>query len=245
MIETTVDLRTPDGVMTTHTFHPGGGKRYPAVICFMDGVGIRETLFVMARRLASHGYYVALPNLFHRAGAYAPFDGAAVFTDPVERERVRALVSSVTPARVTLDTAAVLDLLGRDLAADARKIGTVGYCMGGGPALSAAGRFPDRIAAAASYHGGRLATDAPDSPHVVAAGARCPLYIGYAENDASFPEEQRQRLESALTSARVSFQMELYHAGHGFAVPDLPAYNQTAAERHWQTLLALFEETLG
>src|SRR6266478_1727673 len=104
MIETTVDLRTPDGVMTTHTFHAGGGKRYPSVIFFMDGVGIRETLFVMARRLASQGYYVALPNLFYRAGAYEPFNGATVFADPVERARVMALVSSVTPARVTVDT---------------------------------------------------------------------------------------------------------------------------------------------
>ena len=245
MIETTIDVPTPDGVMATRTFHPGGGKRHPAVIFFMDGVGVRETLFVMARRLASRGYFVALPNLFHRAGPFRPFTGATVFTDPVERERVKALIADVTPPRVAMDTAAVLELLDREPAADARRIGTVGYCMGGGPALAAAGRFPDRLAAAASYHGGRLATDHAESPHVMAARARCPLYIGYAENDASFPEEQRQRLETALTSAGVRFTMELYQAAHGFAVPDLPAFNQAAADRHWETMLALFGEALG
>jgi carboxymethylenebutenolidase len=245
MIENTIDLPTPDGVMATRTFQPGGGKRHPAVIFFMDGVGIRETLLVMARRLASHGYFVALPNLFHRAGPFRPFHGATVFTDPAERERVKALIADVTPPRVAVDTAAVLELLAREPAANAAKIGTVGSCMGGGPALSAAGRFPDRIVAAASYHGGRLATDHPDSPHVVAARARGRLYIAYAENDASFPEDQRQRLEGALTSAGARFTMELYHAAHGFAVPDLPAYNRAAADRHWETLLALFGETLG
>lgn len=245
MIENTIDLPTPDGVMATRTFQPGGGKRYPAVIFFMDGVGVRETLLVMARRLASHGYFVALPNLFHRAGSFRPFNGATVFTDPAERERVKALIADVTPPRVAVDTAAVLELLDREPAADAAKIGTVGYCMGGGPALAAAGRFPDRIAAAASYHGGRLATDHAESPHVAAARARGRVYIGYAENDPSFPEEQRHRIETALTSARVRFAMELYHAAHGFAVPDLPAYNQPAADRHWLTLLELLGETLG
>ena len=244
MIETTIDLATPDGVMATRTLDPGGG-RHPAVIFFMDGVGIRETLFVMARRLASHGYFVALPDLYHRAGGYAPFTGATVFKDPAERERVKALIAEVTPPRVAVDTRAVLDWLDRAPAADAARIGAVGYCMGGGPALSAAGRFPDRVAVAASYHGGRLATDHPESPHVVAARARGRIYIGYAENDASFPEEQRQRLETGLTSAGARFTMELYQAAHGFAVPDLPAYNQAAADRHWETLFALLGEALG
>ena len=126
MTETTVDLPTPDGVLATRTFFPGGGNRYPAVIFFMDGVGIRETLLVMARQLASRGYYVALPNLFHRAGSFRPFHGATVFTDPAERERVKALIAEVTPPHVAVDTAAVLELLDREPAADARKIGAVG-----------------------------------------------------------------------------------------------------------------------
>ncbi len=231
--------------MATRTVHPGPGKAYPAVIVFMDGVGIRDTLIEMARRLASHGYYVALPNLFYRAGAYAPFDGATVFSNAAERERVRGLMKEVTPARVMSDTSAVLELLEDEAAADARKLGTVGYCMGGGPALSAAGRFPDRILAAASYHGGNLATDAPDSPHVLASRARGRLYIGYAENDPTFPDAQRQRLETALTNGGVSYTIEPYKAAHGFAVPDLPAYNQDAADRHWRTVLELFRGALA
>src|SRR6267154_6867664 len=100
MIETTVELQTPDGVMATRTFHPAPGEPYPAVIFFMDGVGVRDALIEMARRIASHGYYVALPNLFYRSGAYAPFDGASVFSNPAERERLMVLVKEIRPARL-------------------------------------------------------------------------------------------------------------------------------------------------
>jgi carboxymethylenebutenolidase len=155
------------------------------------------------------------------------------------------LVKEATPARVMSDTSAVLALLRGEVAVDTQKVGTVGYCMGGGPAIRAAGAFPDRVFAAASYHGGHLATDAPDSPHVLASKARGRLYIGYAENDSSFPEAQRERLEAALTNAHVVHSMELYKAAHGFAVPDLPVYNREAADRHWQTMLALFRESLA
>jgi carboxymethylenebutenolidase len=210
----------------------------------MDGVGIRDALVTMARHIASNGYYVALPNLFYRSGAYAPFDGASAFSNAAERERLKGLIKEITPARVMSDTSVVLDLFKDDAATRAGKVGTVGYCMGGGPAIRAAGQFPDRVFAAASYHGGNLATDAPDSPHILASKARARLYIGYAENDSSFPEMQRQRLETALTNGRVPYTMELYKAAHGFAVPDLPAYNKEAAAKHWQTMLGLFRESL-
>jgi carboxymethylenebutenolidase len=117
--------------------------------------------------------------------------------------------------------------------------------MGGGYALRAAGTFADRVVAAASYHGGHLATDAPDSPHVVAAKAAGRLYIGYAEHDHSFPEAQRATLEAALTAAGVRYAIELYHAAHGFAVPDHLVYDEQAAARHWVTLLALFRDATG
>ena len=231
--------------MTTRTFHPGRDKQYPAVIVFMDGVGVRETLAELARRIASHGHFVALPDLFYRSGPYAPFDGATVFSDPAERARVMGLVKEVTPARTMSDAAILLDHLKATPAAETSRIGTVGYCMGGGAAISAAGVFPDRVVAAAAYHAGRLATDAPDSPHILASKARGRIYIGYAENDASFPEAMRQRLEAAFTEAHVPHTMELYHAAHGFAMRDLPAYDEDAANRHWDTLLSLFGETLG
>jgi carboxymethylenebutenolidase len=230
--------------MATRTFHPGQGKQYAAVIFFMDGLGVRDALIDMARRIASDGYYVALPNLFYRSGAYLPFSGASVFGNPAERERLMVLIKEVTPARVMSDTAALLGQLKADAAVDTRRVGTVGYCMGGGPAISAAGNFPEHVLAAASYHGGHLATEAPDSPHILASMARGRLYIGYAENDNSFPESQRQRLETALTKARVSHSMELYKAAHGFAVPDLPVYNKDAADKHWEWMLELFRESL-
>jgi carboxymethylenebutenolidase len=245
MTEITVDVRTPDGVMATRTLHPGQGKQYPAVIFFMDGLGVRDALIEMARRIASNGYYVALPNLFYRSGAYPPFSGASVFGDPAERERLMVLIKEITPARVISDTAALLGQLMADAAVDTRRVGTVGYCMGGGPAISAAGNFPEHVLAAASYHGGHLATAAPDSPHILASKARGRLYIGYAENDNSFPESQRQQLETALTEAHVPHSMELYKAAHGFAVPDLPVYNKEAADKHWDTMLGLFRESLG
>lgn len=245
MVEGTVELQTPDGVMPTRTFHPGGGKRYPAVIVFMDGVGIRPTLIDMARRIASNGYYVALPDLFYRSGPQAPFDGATVFGDPAERARLMGLIKEVTPTRAMSDASVVLAHLDQDPAADAGTVGTVGYCMGGGAAISAAGQFPDRVLAAASYHGGRLATDEPDSPHVLTARARGRVYIGYAENDNSFPEAQRQRLEAALERGGVSYTMELYRAAHGFSMSDLPVYSREAADRHWETMLGLFGQTLA
>jgi len=244
MTESTIDLPTADGAMATRTFVPEGGPPFPVVLFYMDGLGVREALVGMARRIAAEGYAVVLPNLFHRSGPYAPFHGPTAFGDAAERERLLALIKEVTPARALADTAAVMDWIGAQPAFARAKVGTVGYCMGGGPALAAAGAFPDRVAAAASYHGGRLATEAPDSPHVLAARAKGRLYIGYAENDASFPEGQRQRLEEALRTAGVTYTMELYHAAHGFAVPDLPPYDREAAERHWRTLLDLFAATL-
>jgi carboxymethylenebutenolidase len=187
--------------MTTRTFHPGPGKRWPIVIFFMDGIGIRDTLVDMARRIAHAGYYVALPNLFYRSGPYEPFNGASVFSNPAERERVMSLIKEVTTTRAMADASSVLDALRGNAAADTHRIGTVGYCMGGGLALAAAGTFQDEVKAAASYHGGRLATDAPDSPHLIASRARGQLYIGYAENDQSFPDAQRELLEHTLTRA--------------------------------------------
>jgi carboxymethylenebutenolidase len=244
-MEAVIDVKTPDGVMATHTFRPETGTRFSAVILFQDGVGVRDALIQMARRMASNGYFVALPNLFYRSGPYAPFDPATAWSQPAERERLMAIIKSVTPQGALSDTSAVLDMLKAEATVGAGKVGTVGYCMGGGPALRAAGAFPDRVVAAASYHGGNLATDAPESPHLLASKSRGPLYIGYSENDNGFPEAQRDRLDTALTEANVVHTIELYHAAHGFTMTDFPVYNEQAAERHWETLLAFFGKALA
>jgi carboxymethylenebutenolidase len=199
----------------------------------------------MADRLASAGYVVAVPNLYHRSGSVPPFDPAQVAAGGAERDRFMAMIRSINGDTVMRDTAAVLALLDVEPAVRSGTIGTVGYCMGGGYALRAAGVFPDRVAAAASFHGSSLATDRADSPHQLADRMTARLYIGVAGIDPGFTDEQRQRLEAALRAAGVRYELEIYTgAQHGFAVHNHRAYDRDASERHWERLLALFKAEL-
>ncbi len=245
MSRRSVAIETHDGVCPTFVFRPNDAGAWPAVIFFMDAPGIRPTLLEMAERLASHGYIVLLPDLYYRAGPYEPVDPATLFSDPERRKRFAKFLSSTSFTKARDDTAAFLSFL--DVQPDVRgpKLGCVGYCMGGGMALTAAGAYPDRVAVAASFHGGRLATDHPQSPHLLAPETRARVYVAGAENDASFPEEQRILLEESLSNAGVRHRIETYvGARHGFAIPDHPAYHHGAAERHWTELLQLLRETL-
>jgi carboxymethylenebutenolidase len=196
----------------------------------------------MARRLSDAGYVVAVPNLYHRSGAFPPFDPAQVAAGGAERERFTSMIKSIDGHMVMRDTEAVLAHLDGRPTVRRGTIGTVGYCMGGGYALRAAGVFPDRVGAAASFHGGSLATDRPDSPHQLADRMRARIYVGAAAIDPSFTDEQRRRLDEALRSAGVRYEIEVYDgAQHGFAVHNHRVYDRAAAERHWERLLALFE----
>jgi carboxymethylenebutenolidase len=211
----------------------------------MDAPGIRPTLVEMADRLASNGYVVLLPDLFYRAGPYEPVDPASLFSDPDRRAQFAKFFSSTSFAKARDDTAAFLSFLDTQPEVRGTKVGCVGYCMGGGMALTAAGAYPDRVAAAASFHGGRLATDHAESPHRLSPKMRGRIYVACAENDASFPEDQRILLEKSLADAGVDHLIETYpDARHGFAVPDNPAYDPRSAERHWTSLIQLFQETL-
>jgi carboxymethylenebutenolidase len=233
-------IRTADGVMDCHLARPDGAKRLPPVILYMDGLGRRAALEEMAVRLAREGYVVLVPNLFYRSGAFAPFNPATAWTNDAERARLMGLLQAVTQAGAMRDTAAMLDLLAASDDVAAGKVGCVGYCMGGGIALTAAATFPERIAAAASFHGARLATDAPDSPHRGAAKIHGRVYVGVAENDRNFAPEQRERLRGALEAGGIRFEIEIYPgAAHGFAVTDTPAYDAPSAERHWERVMAL------
>jgi carboxymethylenebutenolidase len=215
------------------------------VILFPDAGGVRPGMHEMAERLASHGYLVALPNLFYRAGAYAPFDLKTVFSDPAERARLGAMMKQAGVVPVMRDTEALLDVLAREPGARADQVGIVGYCMGGRLAFAAAGAHPTRVAAVACIHGGNLATDDPTSPHLQAGKIRAQLYFGVADNDQSCTPEAQALLKAALDDAKVRYTMELYPgASHGFAPPDLPVYDHAASERHWERVLALFAETL-
>ena len=239
-----VVIATPDGSCDASLHTPSGSGPWPAVIMFPDAGGARPTFRAMAQQLAELGYAVLVPNLYYRAGEFEPFDLRTVFTDPAERARLGDLVASVTVEGAVRDTGAMLDFLASQPEVAGTAVGTTGYCMGGSLALRAAGRFPDRVAAAASFHGGQIASTAPDSPHLLASSMKAKVYIAGAENDASFDAEQFERLSTALIEADVEHTLVTYPAAHGFAVPDNPAYDSNAADRHWQALQDLYGSTL-
>jgi carboxymethylenebutenolidase len=240
-----VAINTRDGACPSYVYRPTGSGPWPAVLVFMDGLGIRPAMLEVGERLASHGYFVLLPDLFYRSGPYEPMDPHAVFADPEQRAILREkFIGSATPANIMSDTRAFLDTLAVEPDVKPGRIGTTGYCMGGLMSLTAAGTYPDRIAATASYHGGRLATDAPESPHLLAPKIKSRVYVAGAIEDQSFTDEMKARLESALTDAGVDHKIETYQAKHGWVLRDTPVYDAPAAERHWQTLLALLDETL-
>lgn len=245
MTQRDVSIPTSDGTMdaSLHTPDDGGGP-WPAVIMFPDAGGVRPTFHEMAQRLADLGYAVLLPNPFYRQGPFEPFDMKTVFSDPDERNRLMKMVTSVTKDDATRDTEAMLAFLAEQPEVAEGKVGTTGYCMGGGLALNAAGRFPDRVGAAASFHGGNIASTAPDSPHLLAGSMQAKVYVAGAQNDASFDDEQFQRLSAALQDAGVDHELVTYPALHGFAVPDNPTYDEAAAARHWEALESLYASAL-
>jgi carboxymethylenebutenolidase len=240
-----IDIKTRDGLCPSYVYQPAGAGPWPAVLVFMDGLAIRPAMLELGERLASLGYYVLLPDLFYRSGPYEPMDPHTVFSDPEKRKvLLEKFFAPATPANIMSDTRAFLEYLAAQPQVIPGGIGTTGYCMGGLMSLTAAGTYPERIVAAASYHGGRLATDAADSPHLLAPKMRARIYIGGAIEDQSFPDDMKERLELALTEAGVDHRIETYQAKHGWVFRDTPVYDAAAAERHWQTLGALFAAKL-
>jgi carboxymethylenebutenolidase len=245
MTQRDVSIQTPDGTCDASLHTPSGDGPWPAVIMYPDAGGVRETFHEMAQRLADLGYAVLVPNFYYRLGEIAPFDMRTAFSDPDERNRLMGLVGSVTKEQATRDAEALLDWLAAQPEVADTKVGTTGYCMGGGLALNAAGRFPDRVGAAASFHGGQIASTAPDSPHLLAGEMEATVYVAGAENDPSFDDEQFERMSKALTEAGVDHTLVTYPALHGFAVPDNPTYDEAAAARHWQALEELYGSALA
>ncbi|MER6633434.1 dienelactone hydrolase family protein [Streptomyces sp. NPDC000987] len=245
--ETAVDVPTEDGVADACLVHPGDGGPHPGVLLFMDAFGIRPHLRSMADRLAGAGYTVLLPNLFYRHGRTPVFD-LPEFIDPAARpeiwQQISPVMRSLTPDLAMRDAGAYLRWMADSpLVADG-PVALTGYCMGARLALRTAGAYPDRVAAAAGFHGGQLATDAPDSPHLAAGNITAELYFGHADDDPSMPPEQMKILEDALTAAGVRHRCEVYPgARHGYTQADTAAYQEEGAERHWAVLLDLLERT--
>jgi carboxymethylenebutenolidase len=226
-----VEIRTADGVAEACLATPKGEGPFPAVLFYMDAFGLRPQITKMADRLASEGYVVLAPNVFYRD--HEADLGTRDFS--VLREYMKTL----TPDAVERDARAYLDFLAAD-----RPVGVTGYCMGGRLALLTAGRLPERVAAVASFHAGNLASDAPESPHLLADRIRAEVYVAHADQDRSMPPEQMERLEAALEG--VTHRAELYEgARHGFTMADLAVYDEQADERHWRELLGLLRRTIG
>ncbi len=240
-----IEIKTRDGICPSYVYLPPGKGPWPAVLVFMDGLGIRPAMLELGERLASYGYYVLLPDLFYRYGPYEPMDPHTMFSDPDKRKVLfEKFFGPATPANIMSDTHAFLEYLAAQPQVKPGGIGTTGYCMGGLMSLTAAGTYPAQIVAAASYHGGRLASDAPDSPHLLASKMRARIYVAGAIEDQSFPDDMKARLEQALTAAGVDHRIETYQARHGWVFRDFPIYDAAAAERHWQSLTALFDAKL-
>lgn len=239
-------ITTPDGTCPVTLHLPDGDGPWPGVVMYPDAGGTRPALQQMADRLAALGYAVLLPDVYYRTGDWAPFDMKAVFGDPAQRNRLFSMMKAITPDVMAADAAAFLGYLAARPEVAGDRFGTTGYCMGGRTSLTVAGRVPDRVAAAMSFHGGGLAVaDDPDSPHLLADRIRAAVYIGAAEDDPSYTPEQSELLDAALTAAGVPHVIEWYPAAHGFAVPDNGPYDEAAAERHWQATAGFFGDHLA
>ena len=247
-MRTELSIPTPDGDARAFAFHPEGRLLAGMAIMYMaDAPAIRPALFDMAERLAGHGYYVLLPDMFWRAGPYAPMNPADLFAmeETARRQFFVSKMSSTDPERAMRDTGAFLDFLTRQPQVKPGKVGVFGYCMGGGLSLRAAGTFPDRVAAAGAFHGGRLATDEPDSPHLLAPKIKAKVYVAGADEDAGFPPEQADRLREALTAAGVDNEVTIRMRAHTTATPRRTCLEPITARASgtpcWRELLMLFD----
>ncbi|KMS89188.1 dienelactone hydrolase [Streptomyces regensis] len=244
---TAVDIPTEDGVADAYVVHPADARPRPAVLFYQDAYGLRPYLRSMADRLAGAGYTVLVPNVFYRLGRTPVLELPEFIdpdADPTLWERLGPIVSGLTPDQVRRDADAYLRWLADSPVASDGPVALTGYCMGARLVLWTAGAHPDRVAAGAGFHGGRLATDDPDSPHLQAPNITAELYFGHADEDPSLPLEQVARFEEALTSAGVRHTCEVYAgAHHGYTQADTPAYDREADERHWAALLGLLKRT--
>ena len=241
--ETELDITTPDGVADSYFVHPSSGS-HPGVLIWPDAFGLRPAKRQMAKRLAEAGYSVLVVNQYYRSQR-APIVNTTNFAEV--RDTLMPLMASVNADTQATDARAFISFLDSQPSVDrSRKIGTMGYCMGGPFTMRTAAAVPDRVGAAASFHGGSLVTDNADSPHLLVPKMKAHYLFAIAENDDENQPEAKDVLRDAFSKAGLPAEIEVYAGAlHGWCPPDSTVYHEAQAERAWSRLLALFEEALA
>jgi carboxymethylenebutenolidase len=247
--ESDVQVRTSSGVCDATLVHPQGKGRWPGVILFVDAFGLRPAMRDMAKRLATDGYTVLVPNPYYRSTKAPGIDPGFDFTNPADRAKLEALRAPITSEAVMQDAVAYVKFLDAQTSVDKHAtMGVFGYCMGGPMTLQAAAAVPNRIGAGASFHGGGLVTDKPDSPHLLVPKIKAQYYIGIAANDDQRQPDAKTKLDEAFHAANLPAKIEVYEGTmHGWCVKDMPLqagkpiYNEAQAERAWSELTALYK----
>jgi carboxymethylenebutenolidase len=254
VVETDVQVRTPDGTCDAAFIHPESGV-HPGVLIWPDAFGLRPSMRAIGKRIAAEGYSVLVPNPFYRVAKAPVLGGDASsfdFSKPADRAKLQPLMASVhAPGAAEKDAKAYIAFLDAQQQVDRKKkIGTQGYCMGGALVVITAATVPDRIGAGASFHGGGLVTDKAESPHLLAPKIKARMYFGIAQNDDAKQPDAKDKLKEAFAAAKVPAEIEVYPADHGWCVPDMPAlagkpiYSKPDAERAWSKLVALYNSAL-
>jgi carboxymethylenebutenolidase len=242
----TVEVETPDGTADGYFVHPITGT-HPGILIWPDARGLRPAFQQMADRLAESGYAVLVVNQYYRSKPAPVLPEGAQFADPDTQKTLRAMMGSLNAGTHVVDARALIGWLGEQDAVDnSRKMGTAGYCMGGPMTMRTAAALPERIGAAASFHGGGLVTDQPDSPHLLVPQMQARYLFAIAANDDESQPEAKDVLRDAFAQAGLPAEIEVYEGAlHGWCPPDSSVYNEAQAERAWSRLLVLFEEALA
>ena len=253
VVETDVEIKTPDGTCDAAFVHPAGGS-HPGVIIWPDAFGLRPTMRGFAKRLAADGYSVLVPNPFYRVSKAPQFGDISnfSFSNPADRAKLTPLMGSIAAdGAAEKDAGAFVAWLDAQRQVNtAKKIGTQGYCMGGPLVVRTAAAQPNRIGAGASFHGGGLVTSNPNSPHLMAPKIKARMYFGIASNDDKSQPDAKDKLKEAFAAANVPAEIEVYPSLHGWCVPDMPnatppIYNKADAEKAWGKLIALYKAALA
>jgi carboxymethylenebutenolidase len=244
MIEQNLEVRTPDGTVDALLTRPPSPVPLPALVNLTDGLGFRQAFADQSKRIAEHGYVVLTPNIFYRVAKPPVFPFAPDFADERTRKRFAELKAPLTPDAMARDGSAYVDFLAAQPFVASGPMAVIGFCFAGQFALRVAAARPDRIAAAASFHGGGLLTDTGESPHLVLLKVKARLYFGHASNDQSMPAAAIEKFEGALADWGGSYESETYPARHGWMIPGREVHDPEQSARGFAKLMELLDETL-